>query len=95
MNPDLLTQNSVHTACPRAAVRALRVSSYFQAGTREQGLQQEPGRSGSLFQGRDPALFSSVSGADIWKTRHEWRVKVENGSGTPEVPSGTQCQLTD
>jgi len=51
--------------------------------------------SGSLFQDRDPALFSFVSGADTWKTRHEWWAKEENGSGTPEVPSGTQYQLTD
>lgn len=95
MNPDLLTQNSVRTACPRAAVRALRVQSYFQAGTHKQGLQRKPGQSGSLFQDRDPVLFPSVSAVDIGKTRHEWWVKEGNGSGTPEVPSGMQHQLTD
>ena len=80
---------------PQGGCQSTKSLELLPSRNSQTGLATGAWTSGSLFQDRDPAWFSSVSGADIWKTCHEWGAKEENGSGTPAVPSGTQYQLTD
>lgn len=89
MDPDLLIQHSVPTACHRGAVRVLRSYSNFSARTPRQDLEWQSGQSGSLFRTGIMSCFPLSHGAGVWT--FIMNGEEEEGSGRPEAPVGVSA----